>query len=503
MENSLLNSLQRQTNFTETENGAIAHRSTLNAVYDLFAFGGSYRNRTEDECIILFKKAYMENPELALKCLFYLRDVRGGQGERRFFKVCMKWLAEHDVEAAFRNLENISNYGRWDDLYALVGTELEKDAFDVMKAQFNRDMVSLRTAANEGVSLLGKWLKSENTHSPESKHLGKLTREAFGMTHKDYRKALSALRTRINIVEKLMSEGRWTEIEFDKLPSKAGFIYRNAFAHRDIIADKYAEFIENKNTKVNAKTLYPYEVVHQVIEYAQPKVEEAVINKYWDNLPNYITNPDSKILCVVDVSGSMESTIGNTNYRAIDASIGLGLYCAERLTGAFKNTFITFSERPSLEYLVGDTVSAKIREIQRSNWGMNTNLEAVFDLLLNTIVREHIPEEDIPTSIVIISDMEIDYGLGDGDGWGCRKFDAETTMEKIRHRWEAAGVTMPRLVYWNVMARNNIVLDKTNSADVTYVSGFSPVLFESITQGKSGIEVMLDKLNSARYADVK
>ena len=173
-DNMFIDSLKRATNYTRTENGAIAHKSTLNAVYDLFAFGGAYRNRTDEECIALFKKAYTEDAELALKCLFYLRDIRGGQGERRFFRVCFKWLAEHDLEAAFRNLDNIVEYGRWDDLYALVGTEIEKDALDVMKAQLSKDIVSLKTGETEGVSLLGKWLKSENTHSEESKKLGNL-----------------------------------------------------------------------------------------------------------------------------------------------------------------------------------------------------------------------------------------------------------------------------------------------------------------------------------------
>ena len=491
-DNMFIDSLKRKTNFTVTENGAVAHKTTLSAVYDLFAFGGSYRNRTDEECIALFRKAYDEDPELALKCLFYLRDIRGGQGERRFFRVCFRWLVKHDLEAAFRNLENVAEYGRWDDLYALVGTELEKDVFDVMKAQLHKDILSLKTSEKEGVSLLGKWLKSENAHSVETKALGKLTREAFGLTHKDYRKILSALRTRINIVEKLMSEGKWEEIDFAKLPSKAGFVYRNVFAHKDIIADKYAEFINSKTTKVNAGTLYPYELVHQAF-----KSNDDAVNKYWDNLPDYIKDKDSKILCVVDVSGSMSCDIGNTNYQAIDASIGLGLYCAERLTGAFKNTFMTFSARPSLVQCSGDTLREKVLDMEDADWGYNTNLESVFDLLLDTIINDHVPQEDVPTSIVVISDMEIDRGLGHVSHY------LETTMEQIRRKWAAAGVKMPKITYWNVMARNNIILDETDNKDVAYVSGFSPVLFEAIAAGKSGIDIMLDKLNSARYANVK
>ena len=289
-----------------------------------------------------------------------------------------------------------------------------------------------------------------------------------------------------------MSEGRWEEIEFAKLPSKAGLIYRNAFAHNDLIKDKYEAFINSKETKVNAGTLYPYELVHQAF-----KSNDDAVNKYWDNLPDYIKDKDSKILCVVDVSGSMSCDIGNTNYQAIDASIGLGLYCAERLTGAFKNTFMTFSARPSLVQCSGDTLREKVLDMEDADWGYNTNLESVFDLLLDTIINDHVPQEDVPTSIVVISDMEIDRGLGHVSHY------LETTMEQIRRKWAAAGIKMPKITYWNVMARNNIILDETDNKDVAYVSGFSPVLFEAIAAGKSGIDIMLDKLNSARYANVK
>ena len=225
---NFLSSLREETNFGYTENGALTHRSTLSGVMDLFAMGAAYRQRSDADCIVLFKKAFAENPTYALKCLFYLRDVRGGQGERRFFRTCMKHLVKHDIEAVRRNFKYFPVYGRWDDLYILVDTPLENEVFDFMKHQLALD-VECKTP-----SLLAKWLKSENTSSAESRRLAKITRQHFGMTAKQYRKTLSLLRERIKVVERLMSAQRWSEIEFDKIPSKAGMIYRNAFARHDI-----------------------------------------------------------------------------------------------------------------------------------------------------------------------------------------------------------------------------------------------------------------------------
>ena len=287
MNNSFLDSLKRETNYTKTENGGVAHKSTLNAVYDMFALGGAYRNRTDEDCILLFKNALEENEELALKCLFYLRDVRGGQGERRFFRVCFKWLAKEYPDIAARNLENVPEYGRWDDLYSVVGTKVEEAMFTEIINQLDLDMEALNMGDSFGVSLLAKWLKSENASSKETKKLGDLTRKALGLSHKQYRKILSDLRTRINIVEKLMSEGKWEQIEYAKLPSKAGLIYRNAFARRD--AERYEEFINSKKTKVNAGTLYPYDIVNKVTDKISywgrdiniDSTEREVLNKYW------------------------------------------------------------------------------------------------------------------------------------------------------------------------------------------------------------------------------
>lgn len=482
---TLLNAMKNETNFSRTTNGALAHKSTLNAVYDMFAFGGAYRLRSDDDVLALFSKAFIESPTYALKCLFYLRDVRGGQGERRFFRVCMKWLASNYPEAARRNLKYIPEFGRWDDLYVFEGTKLHYDAFDLMKEQFMLDL-SCKTP-----SLLAKWLKSENASSDESRRLGEITAKHFGLTRRQYRKALSTLRSRINIVEKLMSENRWDEIEFDKLPSKAGLIYKNAFARRDIIAEKYKKFASDKDTKVNATTLYPYEVVEKAIQarHGSP-TDRNIVNKYWENLKDYFDGATLNALAMVDTSGSM--TWGSSP-RPIDVAISLGLYCAERAKGPFANHYISFSSRPQLIECSGYDFCDKVFRIYRTNLCSNTDLEKAFDMILNVAKCNHLKQSDLPEKIIVISDMQIDSMAVKGE-------PSLTDMEKLRLSWAYEGYKMPKLVYWNVNATKDTVLDGANG--VTYVSGCSPVIFDMIMTGKTGIDMMKEKLDGDRYKEI-
>ena len=502
--NTFMDSLVRTTNFTHTENGAVAHKSTLKKVYDLFALGGAYRQRTDEDCILLFKNALEEDETLAIKCLFYLRDIRGGQGERRFFRVCFKWLAKNYPEIARRNLVNLAEYGRYDDLYCVVDTPVEKDMFNLIKEQLEKDLQSLNAGPKEGVSLLAKWLKSENASSQETKRLGNKTRIALGLTHKAYREILSKLRTRINIVEKLMSEGRWLEIEFSKLPSKAGLKYRNAFAHRDVIAAQYKEFMADKTTKVNAGVNYPYEMVREVTkhlnhyywqeDYKWTEEERNSLQKFWDQQKDYLSGKISKLMSMIDTSGSMD-TDPACGVKPIDVAISIGMYTAERVSGPFKNHFISFASQPQLIEIEGIDFVDKVKRIYDKNLVDNTNLRAAFNLIRDIALQPGVNLDDIPNTLVVVSDMEIDYGSYWRD-----ESTRITEMESIRNEWKSLGLPMPHLVYWNVNARHNLILDNN---EATYVSGCSPVIFESILTGKSGWDLCYDKLMSARYEQVK
>lgn len=513
--NKFIAGLQETNNFGYTENGAVKRTSTGTKLLDMFALGGAYRSRSDEDVILLFKNAYEENPVYALKCLFYLRDVRGGQGERRFFRVCLKWAADHYTAAMQRNLEYVSEFGRWDDLYSFVGTKLESAAFAMMKTQLELD-VACKTP-----SLLAKWLKSENTSSNESRMLGNMTRKYLGMTHKQYRKTLSILRERINVLERLMSENRWDEIEFDKIPSKAGLKYRNAFARRDIIKAKYEAFAKDETTKVNAKTLYPYECVAEALKvmgtgygyyYGSPKsysdTDRLMVNKYWANLADYFNNATFNGMAIVDTSGSM---VCQDAAAPINVAVSLGMYCAEKAQGPFHNKFMTFSSNPTFVEIEGVDFCDKVSRMLRAEWGGSTNIEAAFDLMLHTAINNHCSQDEIPENLIVISDMEFDSCVTSGprsnDRWGgygnrLSNVSRETLFESMKRKWAKYGYQMPHLIFWNVDARqNNIAMRDTGY--VSYVSGMSPSIFEQIMSGKTAADLMYEVLDQARYSCIK
>lgn len=505
MANRMLNAMKVANNTTYTENGGLTYKSTLNGLMDLFALGGSYRSRSDEDCIFLFKKAFDENPVYALKCLFYLRDVRGGQGERRFFRVVTRWLANNQTDAMARNLQYVPEFGRYDDLYIFIGTKLEKQAFKLMYDQLALD-VQCKTP-----SLLGKWLKSENTSSQESRNLAKKTRIAFGMTSKQYRKTLSVLRERIRVVERLMSQNRWDEIEFDKIPSKAGLIYRNAFAQRDIIKAKYEKFAKDENTKVNAKALYPCEVVHKALEGGNryswyrssykdmDETERAMINKYWENLEDFFQGAAFNGVAVVDTSSSMWSTIGNVKIAPVDVACALGMYCAEKCSpeSPWYGHYISFSHTARLVPVEGIDFVDKCRRIRDADLCENTNIESVFNLILSTAKRLHLKQSEIPANVVIISDMQFDAARG----YGRYNNNSEdvSVMEGIIEKFAAAGYRAPHLVFWNVDARSDVIPMRDNG-HVTFVSGYSASLFEQLLTGKTGLDLVMEKLDNERYS---
>ena len=496
--NKFLNGLTDATNFTLTENGAITHKTTKSNLLDMFALGGAYRNRSDADVILLFKNAYKENPVYALKCLFYLRDVRGGQGERRFFRVAMKWLANSDVAAAKRNLKYVAEFGRWDDLYLFVNTALEKDAFEFMKNQLALDM-QCKTP-----SLLAKWLKSENTSSMESKLLAKKTRQYFGMTAKQYRKTLSILRERINVLERLMSAGKWDEIEFDKIPSKAGLIYKNAFARHDIERMKndatiqsYADFAKDTTKTVNADVLNPVDIANRIFGgQVRTDTDRVIIDKYWSCLKDYYNGREENGIAICDVSGSMYG-------QPLNAAVSMSAYIAERGKGPFKNHFITFSNNPALVRFEGVDTYDKFMRARDADWGGSTNVEAAMDLMLNIAIKNKVPVSDMPTTLYIFSDMEFNRCMTCGPvstgrwGNGVYVHDTDTLFETMAKRWAAYGYNLPRVIFWNLDARQENI--PALGGRFSYVSGFSMNMVETILSGKDGYDLMMDKLNTPRY----
>lgn len=501
--NTFLNGLRDADNYALTENGATTHKTTKSDILDMFALCGAFRNRSEDDCITMFKNALLENESLAIKCLFYLADCRGGQGERRFFRVCFKWLANNYPTLAARNIEAIPEYRRWDDvLYSCVGTPVEEQALAFIKRQ-----LALDCDCNTP-SLLAKWLPSENASSEQTKKMGTIVRKYLKLTHKQYRMMLSELRTRINIVEKLMSENRWDEIEFDKIPSRAGLIYKNAFARRDIIAQKYEAFAKDKNTTVNAEVLNPVDIAHKAFHCNHnDNTDRAMLDKYWANLKDYYNGRQENGIAIVDTSGSMMGV-------PIEAATSMGAYIAERSpeTSPFHNYFITFSDNPHLVRFEGVDIVDKLNRVRnRSDWEMSTNIEAVFNMLLDVAQREGTKPEDMPERLYIFSDMEFNACMSYGKVFKSRFFSrsevvlgnndaVETLLETIAKRWAAAGYELPKVVFWNLDSRQNNI--PALGGRFSYVSGFSISMVEAILSGKDGYDLCLEKLLSERYAPI-
>ena len=476
----MLQHLKQETNYAVTENGAVAHRSTMNECLDFFGLAGAMRDRPAD-ALQLFRNAFEQDSLIAIRLLFYFRDIRGGQGERQLFRNCLHWLATQtkfpvEILGLF---PHIVEHGRWDDLYAFVDTSYEKEMFAFMKTQLNVDLVSSTP------SLLAKWLKSINTSSKASVALGNKTRMAFRMTPKQYRKTLSELRARINVLETLMSAGRWEEIDFDKLPSKAGLLYKTAFYKRQSV--RYQEFLELMKigeVKAKSSTLYPYELVSRVNGWMSPQ-DTIYLNSAWENLPNYLEGDDSKSLAVIDVSPSM---FGNP----IQVSISLGLYLAERNKGAFHNHFFTFHEKPSLLQVRDNmTFIEKVQMIRNSAWGGSTNIEAVFDLLLKTAIKNNLSQEDFPETIYVISDMEFNRAQC-GFSSMSNEDACNTLMEIISKKYAKSQYELPKLVFWNVNARQNQF--PMIHGNVTLVSGLSPAVFTSTIKNIGPIDTMLDAI---------
>lgn len=295
-----------------------------------------------------------------------------------------------------------------------------------------------------------------------------------------------------------MSENRWNEIEFDKIPSRAGMIYRNAFAKRDIIKEKYKKFAENKNTEVNAKALYPYDIAHEIFENINNldlgSPERLMLQKYWENLPNYYEDNQENGLAIVDTSASMSG-------RPLEAAVALGAYIAERGHGPFANHFITFSRNPELIRFRGVDIVDKIDKAVGASWGFDTNIEAVFDLLLSTALKNNTPQEDLPDRLYILSDMEFNEGIEELD-YNALKDDAETLLEGIARKWKTYGYELPQLIFWNLDCRNGGNIPALGGR-FGYVSGLSATILKTILSGKDGYDLMIEKLvNSGRYEGI-
>ncbi len=492
----MLEYIKQEANITNTENGAVAYLSTGSECLDLFATVGGLRRENDAEIINRFTRAYAENPDAAMKLLFFARDIRGGLGERRVFRVILKRLAKEHPESVAKNLEYVAEYGRFDDLLELVYTPCEQQMLSVIKGQFKKDMDALKDGKE--ISLLAKWLPSINASNERTKRIGKKIARAFGLSEREYRKALSALRERIRIIENNLRKKDYT-FNYEKQPSKAVFKYKKAFIRND--GERYKTFLEavsSGKATLHADNLYPYELVEPYLnEYGKggsfmrhiSPAERDALNATWESLPDFCGDDNS--LAVVDTSGSMYF---QSNPFPASVALSLGLYFAQHNTGAFANHFIEFSERPQLIEIKGDTFADRLRYITSFCEVANTNLEAVFDLVLKAAVDNNVPQKELPARLIIISDMEFDYCIDDA---------STDNFNNAKKKYERCGYKLPQVVFWNVASRNRQQPVTQNEQGVMLVSGAAPRLFSMVAGGNvSPFAFMNEVLSSERYAKI-
>ena len=481
----MLEVLKKTANKTYTENGAVTHRTSGKDFLDLFAAIGALRRADDQNICSRFLKAYAENPDLAMKILFYARDVRGGLGERRVFRSILAWLASDEKSSVVRNLPYIAEYGRWDDVLVLLKTPCRKEALALLEEQFREDLAALEAGGD--ISLLGKWLPSVNASNQETVIMAKMIAKSFGLSDRDYRKALTGLRARIRIIENNLREKDYT-FDYSKQPSKAMFKYRKAFLRND--GERYAAFmdkVDRGEAKLHTGTLMPYELVERAYDCSEE--ERRSLDVTWRTLEDFTT--DENALVAADGSGSMYW--GSKPMPAAVAQ-SLAIYFAEHNKGKFHNYFLTFSMTPQLVEIKGEDFVEKVRYCRTFDECANTNLEAVFDLILQAAAENHVPRAEMPAKLYIISDMEFDH---------CVKNSSMTNFENAKASYAAAGYILPNLVFWNVDSRHEQQPVKENDRGVALVSGNSPRIFSMVMDGElNPYDFMLSVIDTERYAPI-
>lgn len=498
--------LNEDFNVSVTENGAVGYRTSGNALLDLTFSLSSMRNELENVVAQKYAKAFYENKYLAIKWLFYAADARGGLGERRFFRICFKFLALSEPEIAKKLLPLVAEYTRWDNLLPLLDTPLKDDVCALLKAQLDLDVKNMQDG--KPVSLCAKWMPSPNVSSKETKEFAKTLIKAFGITEREYRKTLSSLRAYLNVVEVKMSRKEWEDINYEHVPSRANLVYNGAFLRNDEERRReYLAKLEKGEVKINSSVLFPHDIVHYYVSQTRRyerlvKKKDPALEKMWEGLPDFVQG-DDKTLCVVDGSGSMCYCVGKTNVTCLEVANALGIYFAERCVGQFKDKFISFSENPQfVDFSHCKSLHDKIAIALTNNEMANTNIEAVFDLILKTAVTHNMSQSELPKTVLILSDMEFDT-CADSSNYGRTEFGFKRLFEVFTERYAEHGYLLPKLVFWNICGRSGTIPIKENQSGVALVSGFSPSIVKMVLSGElDPLKCLLEQLNVERYEPV-
>lgn len=482
-----------------TENGALGYKTAGSSFVDFNFRITSYRNIEDSTPWADFSEMLRDDRVLAMKMLFFLRDIRGGVGERKTFRYILKNLASVNPSLITPLIHLVPEYGRWDDLFSLFDTPIESEMVAFIKNQLASDI--LNASENKHISLLAKWMPSINTSSRDTISLANRFAVSFGMSPSEYRKTLSSLRKYLNVVERDLSAKTYENIEYSFVPSKAHLRYKNVFLNKD--KDRYNEFLESlkqETSKINAGTLAPYEIWHNYLHDndcgwwgdVNPEYDET-LEQLWKNLPEEGNLVNT--LVVADGSGSMTIPVSGSA-TALDVAQSLAVYFGERCTGEFRNKFITFSESPRLVDFGDDSLASKITIASKYNEVANTDIEKVFDLVLDVAVNNSMSQSDLPDTILIISDMEFDHAKT------CNVDKA--LMDIISDRFEQNGYTLPRLAFWNVCSRSMAIPVRENEAGIVLVSGFNTAAIKMVMTGEMDpFLVIKGVLDGERYKPIE
>lgn len=493
--------IKRNTpNVSYTENGAKGYRTTGKALLDLNFQVSSLRNKTENEIYEMFMKAFYEDPLIAWKWLFYCRDIRGGGlGERRTFRAVIKEISETRPKEMALLIPYVAEYGRYDDLWCLLGTSLQPIVIKLINAQLEADIEAYQN--NKSISLLAKWLPSRNASSKDTKKKAEIIIKELGITESTYRKLLSKLRAKLNVVETLMTAKKWSVIDYNAVPAKANLKYNSAFLRNDEERRRaYLAALEkgDKSVKINAGTLFPHEIVHKYNGVSH----DTALEQLWKNLPDYVKGGQN-VMVVADGSGSMTRRVDNVSrVTALEVANALAIYFAERASGVYKDQYITFSSHPKyVSFKKAESLKEKIQIARRHDEVANTNIEAVFDLILKTAKENKLSQEDLPQTILILSDMQMDSCSRNNNGDRVN----DTLFANIARRYKKAGYLMPRLCFWNLMGRSNPTIPVIqNEMGVALVSGFSPAICKMVLSNQTDpYEALLEQLNTERYQPIE
>ncbi len=483
----MLNEIKNESAKTRTENGALTLKTTYNSCLDLFASIGAMRGEKTVRLIDLFVRAYAENPDHAMRILFYTRDIRQGLGERAIFRTILKFSADIFSESVIKNIPLIPEYGRYDDLMELLGTECESEMISFVKNELSENLQKMEQG--KSISLISKWLPSVNASSEEQKRKAKTIARLLGIRESEYRKTLSRLNRYLDIVETHLCEKDYS-FSYEKIPSNALFKYRKAFRRND--EKRYSKFIERSEKDpsiMHAGTLYPYNIVRACLRKNISHEERTALDTAWNALPR-MKHTKHNTIAVVDGSGSMYNNARGCT-MPITVAISLGMYFAENNEGYFKNHFITFSQNPSLVEIKGKDIYEKALYCMSYNEIANTNIMRVFALILKTAINNALPQSELPEYIYIISDMEFDRCTEDAD---------ITIFQAAEKLYREYGYILPKLIFWNVQSRQNNFPVAADETGTVLVSGSSRSIFDMVlSQDISPIKMMLRILESERY----